>query len=262
MNLDRLKTLVAGRRASADDHLWLLREDPGYFAETLQEWKEHDVEMLRHECHGCWLLVAERMIGDSLTLFLYWHYIHCRLDQMSSIESQMQRADHSRLRLANQDEQLWVELMVIVQVMRSFPIELLAVGFTPSPRMRHCYTPSKDGYSWNTKLKLTEAERRVNCLFYSMANEELRELHTLNHLVQETQYMLETDEEASQLVDSWVVTVFSDLAMLSELEIRIEGLGMDLTLLLFGNITVANTKPVLHPSPLRESRRLLTLNPF
>ena len=43
------------------------------------------------------------------------------------------------------------------------------------------------------------------------------------------QYMLETDNEASQLVDSWVLGLFSDLAMLSELKTRIEGLKPWLT---------------------------------
>lgn len=37
-DLIRLKMLVKGRLSSAEDHLWLLREQPDYFWVTLREW--------------------------------------------------------------------------------------------------------------------------------------------------------------------------------------------------------------------------------
>lgn len=37
LNLTRLKAIVAAKRSAAEDHIWSLREDPGYFADVVLE---------------------------------------------------------------------------------------------------------------------------------------------------------------------------------------------------------------------------------
>ena len=230
LDLNRLIVVAGARRQSAEDHLWLLTEDPGYFIDSLKEWKEHSEDTMQHECGRCWRRVAERMIGDAFTLFTFWHSIYRQLTRMAPFEKQLSRADYDGLRLDKRDEKLWVELIPIVQTMIAFPISALSLGLSSSPRMRHCYydpKTMKKGMPAEYKevpQKLTDAERRVDILFHAIMHDEKRELHTLNHLVQETQHMLDTDEEASRLVDSWLSSVFADLAMLSELSTRIESL--------------------------------------
>lgn len=51
-----------------------------------------------------------------------------------------------------------------------------------------------------------------------------RSLHSLHHLVQEAQYMLDTEPGANELIDSWLAGHFADLALISELKLRIESL--------------------------------------
>ena len=228
MDLNRLKTLVGARRAAAEDHVWMLREDPGYFLESLKDWKEHDAEMLKHACNTCWKTVAARMISDAFTSFQFWHHIYCLLDSMPSMDSQMRRADHTGLRLEWEEEEAWAELLIIIDFMFTVPISLLTSGLPPAPRMRGYYQWDRPLIQWNdnwaTKRPLSNAERRVDLLFHGICCHEQRNLHSLNHLVQEVQYMIDTDSEAGQLVDSWLLTHFSDLAMLSELKMRIENL--------------------------------------
>jgi hypothetical protein len=57
----------------------------------------------------------------------------------------------------------------------------------------------------------------VHNLFYAVFDEYLSGLHHLPNLVGEIQYMLDTDDEASLYVDSWMTEHFSDLALLCEL---------------------------------------------
>lgn len=47
-NLDfgRLKAVVAAKRSSAEDHIWGLREDPGYYGDFVGDWSEHRQETL------------------------------------------------------------------------------------------------------------------------------------------------------------------------------------------------------------------------
>ncbi|KAJ0421360.1 hypothetical protein BJY00DRAFT_323347 [Aspergillus carlsbadensis] len=47
LNLDRIYSLLRAKASAAEDHIWSLREDPGYFASTLHDAKEHRQEMLR-----------------------------------------------------------------------------------------------------------------------------------------------------------------------------------------------------------------------
>lgn len=47
LDLERIANLLRARASAAEDHLWALREDPGYFAEHLGELKEHRQEMIK-----------------------------------------------------------------------------------------------------------------------------------------------------------------------------------------------------------------------
>lgn len=47
LDLQRVETLLSARRSAAEDHLWSLREDPGYFSDIHQEHAEHRKEMIK-----------------------------------------------------------------------------------------------------------------------------------------------------------------------------------------------------------------------
>ncbi|KAF2828658.1 hypothetical protein CC86DRAFT_196347 [Ophiobolus disseminans] len=43
----RLHSLVSAQITDLEDHIWTLREDPGYFTETFDAFHEHRLEMIR-----------------------------------------------------------------------------------------------------------------------------------------------------------------------------------------------------------------------
>jgi hypothetical protein len=47
LDFARIEALLGAKVASADDHIWQLREDPGYFIEQLHEIREHRQEMIK-----------------------------------------------------------------------------------------------------------------------------------------------------------------------------------------------------------------------
>lgn len=49
LDLERMEALLAARSSAAEDHIWSLREDPGYFSETLLDMSEHRLEMVKDE---------------------------------------------------------------------------------------------------------------------------------------------------------------------------------------------------------------------
>lgn len=233
MDLERVKMLVAARRSAAEDHIWSLREDPAYFVNNLTEWKEHDIEYIRHEvkhnCTQCWGLLAGRMIKDASNYFLFWDDVHRRIQAMPSLEAQLKRADRLDLRLHKQDERLWVELQALVGSMITLPIDRIQAGWPVSPRIRHCYNWEAPFSSlserWYTKSdrQMSNDERRLHLVFLNIADPDKRSLHGLRHLVSEAQYIFDTEPAAAQLVDPWMMEHFADLALLTYLETTING---------------------------------------
>lgn len=47
LDFDRLILLLSARVSAAEDHMWALREDPGYFSEHVFDMKEHDPEIIK-----------------------------------------------------------------------------------------------------------------------------------------------------------------------------------------------------------------------
>lgn len=47
LDFDRLISLLSARASAAEDHMWALREDPGYFSEHVYDMKEHDPEIVK-----------------------------------------------------------------------------------------------------------------------------------------------------------------------------------------------------------------------
>lgn len=41
LDFNRIRTIISAKRSASEDHLWALREDPGYFSETVVDWGEH-----------------------------------------------------------------------------------------------------------------------------------------------------------------------------------------------------------------------------
>lgn len=227
LSLDRLKMLVSARRSMAEDHVWMLREDPAYFMDNLREWNEHFDHKLKPvncSCVSCWNLVAGRMIFHAFVSLICWGDINNKLQYMPPIEMQIKRANERRLRLSHADEDRWSALWEVIINLRNYPMLLLETGLPMSPRMRHRYrwAGSDEHGSWQMIAGSSEAERRVDQLFSSI---KAPEFHGLHGLVQEVQYMLETDTDASRLIDHWVMDQFADVALLSELTQSIDSLA-------------------------------------
>jgi len=46
LDLLRIESMFSAKVSAAEDHIWALREDPGYFADSLLDFKEHRQEMM------------------------------------------------------------------------------------------------------------------------------------------------------------------------------------------------------------------------
>ncbi|CZT24547.1 uncharacterized protein RCC_10272 [Ramularia collo-cygni] len=115
LDIARLKNLVGGRRSSAEDHIWMLKENPAYFVDTYRDWAEHNHHRPHKicNCKNCRDHIAARVLDNAFRSFIYWDDIYRKLCTMPTLKVQMSRADESRVRLADEDCERWAALMVL-----------------------------------------------------------------------------------------------------------------------------------------------------
>ena len=93
----RLQRLVNARRAEAEDHIWTLREDPGFFQETVNNWAQHRQEVLRnkngkpHPYYNTpeyWDRMFRYVVQDAYQKLAMWDAIKKSLDRLDSLRQQ------------------------------------------------------------------------------------------------------------------------------------------------------------------------------
>lgn len=127
LDLERLKMLVSSRRESAEDHVWLLKEDPSYFITSLREYNEHNGDTAFGTC-TCWYSVLGKMVNNAYEVFVFWDDIDRRLHNMASIEAQLERANEKNVRLSKQDEDKWAALLEVLWRLMMIPVWMLHDG--------------------------------------------------------------------------------------------------------------------------------------
>lgn len=237
LSLSRMRLLIDGRTLAAEDHICSLREDPGYFLEHLKEWREH------HFLNGDdtplnWAVIAGQVFANALDSWQKWTWISMLLGFVRPIHEQLGAAIEGGTRLEEWDEHLWAAVAETIDVIISKPMQNIEIMFPTSSGLRNvmqrphrfgcCSTESEScirgaEHGWHIKANSTYAQRRACRIFHILSglDEDQLALHGLRAVVQEAHYMLEHDTEVSQLIDSWLLTDFFDLAVLVDLQDRI-----------------------------------------
>ncbi|KAH7134979.1 hypothetical protein B0J11DRAFT_517262 [Dendryphion nanum] len=97
LDFPRLQTLVTARIGALEDHIWALREDPGYFSETYDSYENHCALLTRdftgklHPLPGRSRVTISNYILRSLVLdgyymLLHWKECHRQLVALEKIE--------------------------------------------------------------------------------------------------------------------------------------------------------------------------------
>lgn len=96
----RMRSIISAKRGEAEDHIWSIREDPSYFADTILEWSEHRRERLidkREQDHPVgpkltqnhalfWERVIAHAIASSYGALINWHIIERQLTLLERLQ--------------------------------------------------------------------------------------------------------------------------------------------------------------------------------
>lgn len=221
LDIDSVQMLVSAKRSAAEDHIWLLREDPGYFVDNLKDCMEHSLDWFARpkDVEHMYKHVAGKVIADAFCMYYLWEELDQHLLQLPSVEIQLADANTKTGRLHAYDEAAWAILDTIIEKLFDIQLEALRVGVPTSPRIRIISDIDQMAggkQEWDLKDGSTEVEHRVYVLFWSLFDASQRDLHGINALISEIQHTIDHDPEAAALMDDWVIESFSNVALLAE----------------------------------------------
>ncbi|KAI4703780.1 hypothetical protein J4E89_009749 [Alternaria sp. Ai002NY15] len=128
LDFGRLRILVSAKVGEIEDHIWALREDPGYFCEVFDDNKTHRMEylkstdgnvnaILKEPPHAMLGAIIRNLIMDAYLTLYYWHeclrlvkqlqFTTARTDFMPSLDQDLP-AEHHRNFL-----RLWTMLLAL-----------------------------------------------------------------------------------------------------------------------------------------------------
>ncbi|KAI4612870.1 hypothetical protein J4E80_006925 [Alternaria sp. BMP 0032] len=95
LSFDRLRCVISSKVGELEDHIWALREDPGYFSEVFNDYKTHRSEyipsldgnvsaIMKEQPYAIYGLILRNLITDPYYALSYWHECLRLLDRLTS----------------------------------------------------------------------------------------------------------------------------------------------------------------------------------
>lgn len=237
LDLARVQSLLEARAFSAEDHLWALREDPGYFAETLLDWKEHRQEMLpdvRKNAHPTTSKLRigtlwARIIGSAITESYLQVELFSELSRQAQGLQSLQSKYDGKLSPSKDLPEDYLKALLkfryYLEQAAKGPQERLKHVVVASPPMRHLFVrqPPPDSTTSMIKImsrpgiKFSDVEGQVFWLLRTLW-EDGRPLFLvrLTIIVDELERLLQSEAEAKNLISAHVASVIGELSIIAQ----------------------------------------------
>lgn len=234
VNFLRLCDIVAAEKEAAVDHFWALREDPSYFALTIQDWAEHRQETLldtRGRPHPLlddieyWNGVASMVVRNAYEMVIQWVIIHEKLQNVAECQQRYKDTTATHNSIPEDYERALRRLKEVVKILSKMPIQVLKIGVPPSPPMRSKWVrePQQPGTAViRVHTKTSMDNDPLMFLFNTLWDEHQCFLFTLPRLMDEAERLIQRDPQHKQRISAWVGDHIANLALMAEILHQIE----------------------------------------
>ncbi|CAE7030436.1 hypothetical protein HRS9139_04931 [Pyrenophora teres f. teres] len=234
LDFARLKAMASAERNAREDHLWALREDPGYFADVMHEASVHRQEQLLdtkgHEHptlkeHGrplFWNRVLGSVLVESHFGFATFDEIVRQVNDLASLHAR----DHDRIKpevsLPSDLSMAFQNLRFLLNAAKVDLIRTLQIGLFPSPPFRQfCLREPQDPRTSMIRVmyqppREDNAIKRIMPLFNVLFNDEQLRLFGLHTVTDEIGRLMQSDSSVNALISPWVAGRLSSLTVVSE----------------------------------------------
>lgn len=239
-DLGRLKALASGCKVAMEDHIWVLREDPTYFAETVLENKEHRPELLlgvrcgrphRNSHHdSLWArTLRDSVLNPYVDLFV-WNELERQLGIITQMaEQHAGDLGHGLFDLKVSLPAPFQEALIQAwsfELMKLDLIQQLKIGWLSSLEVRahfgqvcsHCQEDVVVGTEFKAgQLRKRDKElEHIFALFQYLWEPPVRQTLKVHTLVDAIKHLLDDNPRAKALTSPWVASLLSKLSVVSE----------------------------------------------
>ena len=237
LDLDKIEALLAARKEAAEGHALALREDPGYFADHLNEMREHRQEMIKDvagDVHPTLKpprqgLLWCRVIGDVVVqahfqLELYTE-LHKQAQQLRTLQRQYANAISPLEDLPEPYLAALLKFRHYLNQIAKGPMNQLKNTFAASPPMRSYFVRevpvSADSSKISTKsrpgVKMDPVVGQLVWLLQTLWEDGRNLLLCrLPSIVDELDRLLTTEQRARELVSPYIASMISELSIVGE----------------------------------------------
>jgi hypothetical protein len=241
-DIDRLQSLVSACKREAEDHIWMLREDPGYFAETVIENKEHRPELLPGICCGrlhktgnhdsLWALILRDTVANSYVDLFVWNKIHVHISDLARLAKRYRKHTgpgtlfEASKRLPHDLSESLIQTWSFLELIELDLIQQLKVGWPASLELRKYFAqdcgPGDESIVLGIKRKHVSSRKRdkelehIFQLFKYLWDPPVRQTLGVHTLMDALEHLLRNNPRARELTSPWVASVLSKLSVVSE----------------------------------------------
>ncbi|KAF2083683.1 hypothetical protein K490DRAFT_51025 [Saccharata proteae CBS 121410] len=224
LDLDRLVDLATSRRNATEDHIYALREDPGYFADFLRDWRDHALDNLSrptkihdNDTDFC-LRTIGSMITDAYMTYKTWLTMQHLLTKLREEEDRLPADVKGPQDLPASFTHAFQQAYYYSTFVQRMPITFIFRAFVASPPIRHKFFRWKSGEGFPMPLwKEQSPETRMCALMMYLFDDVLM---TSNHhvVIEEIGRAIQRTPETRAMVTSQVVRALSIISGLSEIK--------------------------------------------
>ncbi|KAJ5912994.1 hypothetical protein N7504_001877 [Penicillium tannophilum] len=238
LNLHHVESLLAARASAAEDHLWALREDPGYFSKTLLEAWDHRQELLydldgnRHPVfrrgpgdHLLWTRVIGTVVSTAYLELELFSELSSQAKNLVSLQKKHTDNISPLKDLPEEYEKALIRFNFFLNQGARGPLSSLKSTAVASPPLRKFFARQPPPDAYTTKIvtvsrpdvKMDKVEGQLlHLLRLLMKDGHELFLATLPIVVDELDRLLQSSAQARDLLSSYVTSLAGDISILSQ----------------------------------------------
>ena len=239
-DFQHLQRLVEARRAEAEDYIWTIREDPGFFQEAVNDWAEHRQEVLRnrsgkphphYDTPEFWARMFRYVVQSAYQKLALWDTIQNSLNRLATVR---QRYPVHGIRITPLPFEYAQELSHFLHLVKSVRPILLSDfhGIVASPPLRNYYVrenlPIPNVIMFSRKDDSATGSFLVYFLwlvdqFHHPDQLELAGIYNiLDELERVTRNAKSLGGPTDDLISPFIASAISELAVIAELQRQLD----------------------------------------
>ena len=230
-DISRMQSLVNAKVEEAEDHIWALREDPGYFRACVHDWSEHDPASLvdlngkRFTDSEFWNRILQFVVLDAYENLIKWRCLQQELSRAEALHPSIP-SPHT---IPYDYEQCLRRITWLLKELRNDCVEIFLQGIFSSMPLRHFYVrdPPTDRETFVVGRRNNVAfptDRRLRPFFKLLDllwDPWNFEVIGLPDLLDELERLTRSNTNgvngpASEYITGWIAAALSNLAVISE----------------------------------------------